>query len=757
MNAANQDSLHGDGSFPHAKQASLGLAARCNAELYRTFNKQVYAAIAVSALNAILVGGVVWSSMPHVPLVAWCGFLVCFSALRIFVFSLRRGEKEVTDEEAAKLRYAAAAVVTVGGVVWGSGAIFVILESESIIHQVFMAFVIAGMSAGAMAGLTFCLPVFYGFCLPATVMTAGAFFAVGEQPHIIMGAMVLLFAMMLMYFARNVYLSMFNSVWLRFENTALFHRVAEAREAADALVVERTAELRDANRELERRMSEQAVAEKVARDSERQLRLITENLPVLITFIGKDMCFRFGNKSSETWFGNSRDELIGMHISELGDSMLIKAIEPHIEEVLAGRTVTFEDRRESEYGPRYHRVLLVPHRDEDGQADGFVILAQDRTEERLGESALKESEDRLRRVIQNMPVMMFALDEKGNTIVWNRECERITGFSAEEIVGNPKGLDLLYPDEKSRNDLRDALLEFSDYRDWEWEIACSDGSVKTISWFNISSMYPVPGWAAWQMGFDVSDRKRTRIELEEALKKERELGELKSRFVAMASHEFRTPLTTIRASVDLLEHYGDRMRDDKKTTYLQEIAREVTNITELLDDILTIGRAEARRFELKPEALDLHRLCTEMIDMASLDAKPGHELKFDWKGDLGDIVLDQQLVRHMLSNMLSNAVKYSPTGGLVHLDVARDRQEINIAVTDEGIGIPQSERESIYEAFHRFPNVGAISGTGLGLAILKRAVERHGGRVSFESVEGEGTRWLVTLPLAGAPGDRSLV
>ena len=128
------------------------------------------------------------------------------------------------------------------------------------------------------------------------------------------------------------------------------------------------------------------------------------------------------------------------------------------------------------------------------------------------------------------------------------------------------------------------------------------------------------------------------------MKKERELGELKSRFVAMASHEFRTPLTTIRASVDLLEHYGDRMRDDKKTTYLQEIAREVTNITELLDDILTIGRAEARRFELKPEALDLHRLCTEMIDMASLDAKPGHELKFDWKGDLGDIVLDRRAV-----------------------------------------------------------------------------------------------------------------
>ena len=225
----------------------------------------------------------------------------------MFVFSLRRGEKEVTDEEAAKLRHAAAAIITVGGVVWGSGAIFIILESESIIHQVFMAFVIAGMSAGAMAGLTFCLPVFYGFCLPATVMTAGAFFAVGEQPHIIMGAMVLLFAIMLMYFARNVYLSMFNSVRLRFENTALFHRVAEAREAADALVVERTAELRDANRELERRMSEQAVAEKVARDSERQLRLITETCPFsspssarICAFVSATNRARPGSENRET-------------------------------------------------------------------------------------------------------------------------------------------------------------------------------------------------------------------------------------------------------------------------------------------------------------------------------------------------------------------------------------------------------------------------------------------------------------------------
>jgi len=221
--------------------------------------------------------------------------------------------------------------------------------------------------------------------------------------------------------------------------------------------------------------------------------------------------------------------------------------------------------------------------------------------------------------------------------------------------------------------------------------------------------------------------------------------------VAMASHEFRTPLTTIQASVDLLEHYGDRMRDEKKVTYLREIAREVTNITGLLDDILTIGRAEAGRLELKPAPFDLHRLCAEMVEMARLNSKPGHELKFDWLGALGPVVLDEQLVRHMLSNMLSNAVKYSPGGGLVHLGVVRDNEELIFSVTDEGIGIPQAERDRIYEAFHRFPNVGAISGSGLGLAILQRAVERHGGQVDFESIENEGTTWRIVLPLTGVP------
>jgi hypothetical protein len=130
-----------------------------------------------------------------VPLLAWSGFLVCFSILRFALLALRPRKNILTDEEAARLRLRAAVVSTVGGVAWGLGEIFIILASDSFVHQVFMAFVIGGMSAGAMAGLTFCLPAFYGFCAPALMMTAAAYFVLGEQTYLVMGGMVLLFGL----------------------------------------------------------------------------------------------------------------------------------------------------------------------------------------------------------------------------------------------------------------------------------------------------------------------------------------------------------------------------------------------------------------------------------------------------------------------------------------------------------------------------------------------------------------------------------
>ena len=199
--------------------------------------------------------------------------------------------------------------------------------------------------------------------------------------------------------------------------------------------------------------------------------------------------------------------------------------------------------------------------------------------------------------------------------------------------------------------VRHTIFAHEDFRDWEARVSCADGTVKTVSWFNISGSFPVPGWASWGMGVDVSDRARGRESLEQALARERELSDLKSRFVAMASHEFRTPLTSIQASVDLLRRYNARMSEEQKLENLRGISREIVTVTALLEDILTLGRADAGRTEFRPVALDLRTLCLDQIEKARLVAKLEHQFRFDWAGNCASVFADEQLVLHILTNI----------------------------------------------------------------------------------------------------------
>jgi len=495
-------------------------------------------------------------------------------------------------------------------------------------------------------------------------------------------------------------------------------------------------------------MREHALTQRALEHSEHQLRSITDNLPVLISFIGRDLRYRFVNKLYETWVGQPLSSFVGKSLMDANTEADYRELKPYLERVLSGESVEFDAERAFTTGRRHVRISYVPHWADDQVVDGFFALIQDITDAKASEQAIKESEERLRSVIQNMPVMMLATEKSGNIIVWNRECERITGYSAEEIVGNEKGFELLYPDADHRAKMKEALLVHSDYRDWEFHLTCRDGTVKTISWFNIASRYPVPGWTTWEMGFDVSERNRSRVELEEALESEKELGELKSRFIAMASHEFRTPLTTIQAAVDLMLRYSDRIDEEQKQSHLMEISREVSNITGLLNDALTIGRDEAGKLSFDPQPTNLRALCADLLEKAKLDAVDDHHVTYRCEGGCASVCVDEQLVRHIVTNLLSNAIKYSPRGGEVRLNVRCGTDEVTISVEDQGIGIPPDGRKHIFEAFHRFKNVGAISGTGLGMAILKRSVDRHGGSVNYESEEGKGTKFTVTLPVS---------
>jgi len=246
---------------------------------------------------------------------------------------------------------------------------------------------------------------------------------------------------------------------------------------------------------------------------------------------------------------------------------------------------------------------------------------------------------------------------------------------------------------------------------------------------------------------DITERKRAELEILKSLQRERELSELRAQFVTMVSHEFRTPLTTIQLSSGLLQNYSAKWTEEKKNNHFQKIQTAIKRMTELLEDILVVGKMESQTLECQPVEINLEQFCHEIIENLTLNDSNQHTINlFSNKSNLV-LPADPKLLRQMINNLLSNAIKYSPGGTSINLEINCKNDEVILQVQDKGIGIPQADKERIFDTFQRAGNVGNISGTGLGLAIIKRAVELHKGKIYMQSQEGVGTTFTVTLPL----------
>lgn len=248
---------------------------------------------------------------------------------------------------------------------------------------------------------------------------------------------------------------------------------------------------------------------------------------------------------------------------------------------------------------------------------------------------------------------------------------------------------------------------------------------------------------------DITERKNAEIELLNALAREREFGQLKSRFVSMTSHEFRTPLTGIQSSVDLLADYGDRLEAAEKQEVFQQIRDSVARMTRMLDNILVIGCGEAQKLRFTPGPTDIAALCRQLLNEVT-QSRPADGVRSEIIMELddvaGDWLLDENLLRHSLGNLLTNALKYSPAGGDVFFRVSFANGQLRFEIADQGIGIPEADQQRLFESFHRASNVGNIAGTGLGLAIVKQSTELHGGKIRVSSTLGVGTTFVVVIP-----------
>ena len=245
---------------------------------------------------------------------------------------------------------------------------------------------------------------------------------------------------------------------------------------------------------------------------------------------------------------------------------------------------------------------------------------------------------------------------------------------------------------------------------------------------------------------DISPMLAAASDTRAALLRQQQLNTLRAGFITMTSHEFRTPLAAIQSSTQLLKHYDERLSSTNKATILRTIEDGVDRMTKLLERVLYIGKGDARELQFQPTRIQLQPVCHAIVQRVvhAMPQAPA-QLVEDYSADTIEGLYDENLLTHMLENLLSNALKYSPAGGEVHIQLRREASSTVLEVRDQGIGIPKEELPYLFDSFHRCSNVRDIPGTGLGLSIVKSSVELHGGQIAVQSTLGQGTTFTIRL------------
>lgn len=387
-------------------------------------------------------------------------------------------------------------------------------------------------------------------------------------------------------------------------------------------------------------------------------------------------------------------------------------------------------------------VAMVPW---DGE-QAFLVFFSDISQRRLLEKKLRDTLQQRETILANSQVgITFNVVRRMQWV--NDKFAEMTGYTSDELVG--QSTRMFYFDDKAHESdgltTRQALIQDGVFVN-ERQLKKRDGQAfwVQLSGRCVKDRDPSAG-VIWTM-LDITERRKADNNIRAALGREKELNDLRSRFVSMTSHEFRTPLAAIHSAAELLRDYHDRMPALERNEILASVSSGVKRMTAMLDRVLLIGQVDAHMLAFRPEEINLLALCQSIAAEARAlypTATCKLVTRFPERAPAGQF--DPNLLRHILENLLSNAFKYSLHGGLVTFEVSTVNGRAVFRVADQGIGIPPDEMPHLCESFHRASNVGAIQGTGLGLAIVKNSVELHGGHIAVQSEFGHSTCFTVTI------------
>ena len=521
-----------------------------------------------------------------------------------------------------------------------------------------------------------------------------------------------------------------------------------------------------------RDISARKLAEKATIASETRYRRLFETAKdgILILDAGTGMIVDV-NPFLVELLGYSHEVFLGKKVWDLGFFKNLIANEANFVELQAKEYIRYEDMAlETSDGRRIevefvsnvylvdgHKVIQCNIRDmtEHARADEKIhqsLVELEQAQQVLlkvveAEKAASEQLRKLSVIIEQAPLSVVITDLAGAIEYVNPRFSLVTGYTSAEALGqNPR---ILKSGQTPPEVYRAMWKALSRREAWTGELSNRTKSGEIfLETVVIAPVVDQQGRPTHYVALkdDITANKRHEADLSAKLEREHEMSEMKTRFISVTSHEFRTPMAAAMGSVEILANHLDRLSPEKRRELLARITTSLERMAAMLDEILLLNRIDANRVQTQLALLDLGSFVQHAIEEIRLGDRDQHRFEFYATGDAMTFPSDANLLQHILSNLLSNAVRYSPAGTLVTVQLTSGVEQAELFVEDKGIGISESDRERIFEPFERGSNVGTIKGTGLGLNIVKRMIALLGGTVTLTAVESGGSRFTITLP-----------
>jgi len=432
----------------------------------------------------------------------------------------------------------------------------------------------------------------------------------------------------------------------------------------------------------------------------------------------------------------------------------------------------------------------------------FTGIIHDLSEQKAAQKALEKEKEKAQMYFDLASTYNFILDREGLIVQANRAALEFVGLEEEEMIGKP-WVSLVIPMPLPHPEINFKAMASGErpfISFFESQAQDYEGSQHFFAWYN-NILYDSQGQTSGfilsgtnitrrrimemeledrveqrteelanavnklltinqKLEFEIQERRaavdalqKKEVELRKAYEKEMELNQLKSRFVSMASHEFRTPLATIQSSADLIEAYEKGDQQPQRLKHIRRIRSAVSHLNNMLNDLLSLSRLEEGKIKPEYVPFNLKSFCSNLMGEVDGLLKPGQAILHTQSIPDQMILTDKKLLTNILLNLLSNAIKYSGEGTTVHCDILLEGNQLDLVIRDNGIGIPQEDQTHLFSRFFRARNVENIKGTGLGLHIVKHYVDLLEGDIEFQSEEGKGTTFRIRIPLRQPPAE----